>query len=173
MTSLADKLPERLAHNPLQSMRSDSDLEAIAEALLPEVDGDERFFKDCGKHLLLAVLGYLRDWCKVEQRSIGNVNALLKAALPSVPGRKYTDLDNLFYEIESGCKRVISADGITTGWEVSSLERGDGTRPRDTNGISPTDDFSLGNYKQFSQASKPTRDVTAASLLDALAKCEG
>lgn len=34
MTDILDYLPERLAGNPLQSMKSDSDIEAIALSLL-------------------------------------------------------------------------------------------------------------------------------------------
>lgn len=34
MTDILDYLPKRLAGNPLQSMKSDSDIEAIAEAVI-------------------------------------------------------------------------------------------------------------------------------------------
>lgn len=70
-SSLTDSLPERLSANPLGTMRSDSDIEAVAEAIASKAfpDGDnERFFKTCGRHLLLACLGYLRDWCEPGQR---------------------------------------------------------------------------------------------------------
>ena len=99
----------------------------------------------------LCLLGYLRDWCSLEQRTVGNLKALLDAVRPSAPGSAATDLGDLFYEIESGCKRVISADGITMSWEPTTLERNDGTCPRDTNGIRPEDDFCLGCYKRFAQ----------------------
>ena len=80
----------------------------------------------------------------------------------------------MFYEIESGCKRVISADGITMSWEPTALERNDGTCPRDTNGIRPEDDFCLGCYKRFAQGTAPTtRASIAVSLSRALPGREG
>lgn len=139
MTHMNEYLPERLAANPLQAMESDSDIEAIADAVISasvlrdECDGDAAF-KNSARQLLYACLGYLRDWCSYEQRTVGNLKALLDAAHPSAPGSAATDLGDLFYEIESGCKRVISADGITMSWEPTALERNDGTCPRDTNG---------------------------------------
>ena len=122
MTHMNEYLPERLAANPLQAMESDSDIEAIADAVISasvlrdECDGDAAF-KNSARQLLYACLGYLRDWCSYEQRTVGNLKALLDAAHPSAPGSAATDLGDLFYEIESGCKRVISADGITMSWE--------------------------------------------------------
>lgn len=165
MTALTDRLPARLAGNPLHAMRSDSDIEAVADALASAAfpDGEE-FFKASGKLLLTACLGYLRDWCRLEQRTPGNLEALLRAAVPE-EGHQRSDLDNRFYEIESGCRRVTGADG-TEVWEASALERNDGTRPRDTNGIRPADDFSLGAYRRFAQsATAATRADIARSLL--------
>ena len=132
MTHMNEYLPERLAANPLQAMESDSDIEAIADAVISasvlrdECDGDAAF-KNSARQLLYACLGYLRDWCSYEQRTVGNLKALLDAAHPSAPGSAATDLGDLFYEIESGCKRVISADGITMSWEPTALERNDAT----------------------------------------------
>lgn len=121
MTHMNEYLPERLAANPLQAMESDSDIEAIADAVISA-----------------------------------------------------NDLGDLFYEIESGCKRVISADGITMSWEPTALERNDGTCPRDTNGIRPEDDFCLGCYKRFAQGTAPTtRASIAVSLSRALPGREG
>ena len=110
----------------------------------------------------------------MEQRTVGNLKALLDAARPSAPGSATTDLGDLFYEIESGCKRVISADGITMSWEPTALERNDGTCPRDTNGIRPEDDFCLACYKRFAQGTAPTtRASIAVSLSRALPEREG
>lgn len=154
MTHMNDYLPERLATNPLQAMESDSDIEAIADAVISA--------------------SVLRDWCSLEQRTVGNLKALLDAARPSSSGSTVTDLGDLFYEIESGCKRVISADGITMSWEPTALERNDGTCPRDTNGIRPEDDFCLGCYKRFAQGTAPTtRASIAVSLSRALPGREG
>lgn len=143
MTHMNEYLPESLAWNPLQAMESDSDIEAIADAVISasvlrdECDGDAAF-KKSARQLLYACLGYL------------------------------------FYEIESGCKRVISADGITMSWEPTALERNDGTCPRDTNGIRPEDDFCLGCYKRFAQGTAPTtRASIAVSLSRALPGREG
>ena len=200
MTHMNEYLPERLAANPLQTMESDSDIEAIADAVISasvlrdesdsdieaiadavisasvlrdECDGDAAF-KNSARQLLYACLGYLRDWCSYEQRTVGNLKALLDAAHPSAPGSAATDLGDLFYEIESGCKRVISADGITMSWEPTALERNDGTCPRDTNGIRPEDDFCLGCYKRFAQGTAPTtRASIAVSLSRALPGREG
>lgn len=179
MTHMNDYLPERLATNPLQAMESDSDIEAIADAVISasvlrdECDGDAAF-KKSARQLLYACLGYLRDWCSLEQRTVGNLKALLDAARPSSSGSTVTDLGDLFYEIESGCKRVISADGITMSWEPTALERNDGTCPRDTNGIRPEDDFCLGCYKRFAQGTAPTtRASIAVSLSRALPGREG
>lgn len=154
MTHMNEYLPESLAWNPLQAMESDSDIEAIADAVISA--------------------SVLRDWCSLEQRTVGNLKALLDAACPSAPGSAATDLGDLFYEIESGCKRVISADGITMSWEPTALERNDGTCPRDTNGIRPEDDFCLGCYKRFAQGTAPTtRASIAVSLSRALPGREG
>lgn len=178
MTHMNDYLPERLATNPLQAMESDSDIEAIADAVISasvlrdECDGDAAF-KKSARQLLYACLGYLRDWCSLEQRTVGNLKALLDAARPSSSGSTVTDLGDLFYEIESGCKRVISADGITMSWEPTALERNDGTCPRDTNGIRPEDDFCLGCYKRFAQGTAPTTRAIAVSLSRALPGREG
>lgn len=159
MTHMNEYLPERLAANPLQAMESDSDIEAIADAVISasvlrdECDGNAAF-KASARQLLYACLGYLRDWCSFEQRTVGNLKALLDAARPSSSGSTITDLGDLFYEIESGCKRVISADGIC---------------PRDTNGFRPEDDFCLGCYKRFAQGTAPTtRASIAVSLSHAL-----
>lgn len=174
MTTLTEYLPERLSANPLQAMESDSDIEAIADAMIhasalrDECDGDA-LFKASTRQLLYACLGYLRDWCAPGQRTIGNLKALLDAAAPGGPGRADTALGDLFYEIESGCKRVPSPDGITMSWEPSALERNDGACPRDTNGIRPEDDFCLGCYKRFAQGTAPsTRASIAAALSRAL-----
>lgn len=154
MTHMNEYLPERLAANPLQAMESDSDIEAIADAVISA--------------------SVLRDWCSLEQRTVGNLKALLDAACPSAPGSAANDLGDLFYEIESGCKRVISADGITMSWEPTALERNDGTCPRDTNGIRPEDDFCLGCYKRSAQGTAPTtRASIAVSLSRALPGREG
>lgn len=96
------------------------------------------------------------------------------AANPLQAMESDSDLGDLFYEIESGCKRVISADGITMSWEPTALERNDGTCPRDTNGIRPEDDFCLGCYKRFAQGTAPTtRASIAVSLSRALPGREG
>lgn len=160
MTHMNEYLPERLAANPLQAMESDSDIEAIADAVISasvlrdECDGNAAF-KASARQLLYACLGYLRDWCSFEQRTVGNLKALLDAARPSSSGSTITDLGDLFYEIESGCKRVISADGITMNWEPTALER--------------NDDFCLGCYKRFAQGTAPTtRASIAVSLSHAL-----
>ena len=105
---------------------------------LSDSDGD--FFKKTEKLLLMAALGYLRDWCEPSQRTIGNLISLLDAALPK-DNETHTTLDNLFYEMKSGCKRVKSEDGITTLWEPSALSRCDGLTPRDSNGIDVSEDF--------------------------------
>lgn len=171
MTDMTDYLPERLSTDPLQSMEHDSDIEAIADAVInasairDECDGDPAF-KACARQLLYACLGYLRDWCSTGQRTLANLKALLDAVSPDGTG---TGLADLFYEIESGCKRVPSADGITMSWEPTSLERNDGACPRDTNGIRPEDDFCLGCYKRFAQGtSQSIRTSIASSLSRAL-----
>ena len=70
MTHMNEYLPERLAANPLQAMESDSDIEAIADAVISasvlrdECDGDAAF-KNSARQLLYACLGYLRDWCSL------------------------------------------------------------------------------------------------------------
>lgn len=82
MTHMNEYLPERLAANPLQAMESDSDIEAIADAVISasvlrdECDGDAAF-KNSARQLLYACLGYLRDWCSLEQRTVRNLKALL------------------------------------------------------------------------------------------------
>ena len=67
--TLKDKLPDRLKCSPLLTMESDSDIETIAESIVNLSDSDGDFFKKTEKLLLMACLGYLRDW----------------ASLPSVP----------------------------------------------------------------------------------------
>lgn len=114
--TLKDKLPDRLKCSPLLTMESDSDIETIAESIVSLSDSDGDFFKKTEKLLLMACLGYLRDWCEPSQRTIGNLISLLDAALPK-DNETHTTLDNLFYEMKSGCKRVKSEDGITTLWE--------------------------------------------------------
>ena len=129
--TLKDKLPDRLKCSPLLTMESDSDIETIAESIVNLSDSDGDFFKKTEKLLLMACLGYLRDWCEPSQRTIGNLISLLDAALPK-DNETHTTLDNLFYEMKSGCKRVKSEDGITTLWEPSALSRCDGLTPRDS-----------------------------------------
>lgn len=168
MTNFYDKLPERLRtvhYNPLQAVESDSDLEAIADAILATqtYSQNDPYWVDAGKSLLLACLGYLRDWCSSEQRTFDNLKALVSAAIykTSAP---YSDLDNLFYQMKSGCKRVVGADGITTDWEVSDLVRNDGLCPRDTNGIQPSEDYALGCYERFYLCAPPTRSHVAMTV---------
>ena len=174
MNSINDRLPATLAANPLQSMKSDSDIDIIAEAVihasvLADESNGEAFFKTTAKNLLSACLGYLRDWCSLEQRTFENLSSLLRAAIPRDPHNGSTDLDALFLQIESGCKRVVGEDGITVSWEPSGLVRGDGVCPRDTNGIRAQDDFSLGCYKRFVQGCFPsTRTSIALPLLAAV-----
>ena len=127
--TLKDKLPDRLKCSPLLTMESDSDIETIAESIVSLSNSDGDFFKKTEKLLLMACLGYLRDWCEPSQRTIGNLISLLDAALPK-DNETHTTLDNLFYEMKSGCKRVKSEDGITTLWEPSALSRCDGLTPR-------------------------------------------
>ena len=119
---------------------------------LSDSDGD--FFKKTEKLLLMACLGYLRDWCEPSQRTIGT-------------------LDNLFYEMKSGCKRVKSEDGITTLWEPSALSRCDGLTPRDSNGIDVSEDFSLTCYEGFRHAAtRETRTSIVTTLLLVLEEVE-
>lgn len=168
---LTERLPERLRDSPLATMRSDSDLDAIADAVAATAfTGDEPLFKATGKHLLLACLGYLRDWCEPEQRTMESLGTLLAGALPAPGGDGYrTALGDLFYEIESGCRRVPGTDGEADSWEPTGLVRADGISPRDTNGIRPADDFSLGCYRRFVRSASPaTRTSVALSLSDAL-----
>lgn len=149
--TLKDKLPDRLKCSPLLTMESDSDIETIAESIVNLSDSDGDFFKKAEKLLLMACLGYLRDWCEPSQRTVGNLISLLDAALPK-DNETHTTLDNLFYEMKSGCKRVKSEDGITTLWEPSALSRCDGLTPRDSNGIDVSEDFSLTCYEGFRHA---------------------
>lgn len=168
------RLPKRLSLNPLHSMETDSDIEAIADALISatledgDVDDRSLFSEPAAKYLLFACLAYLRDWCRLEQRSFGNLAALIRASIPE-RGCTVSELDKRFYEIKSGCKRIDTEDGTPARWEVSTLERLDGTRPCNTNGIRPCDDFSLMNYELFRQSeSAPCRTFTAQSLLIAM-----
>ena len=94
--TLKDKLPDRLKCSPLLTMESDSDIETIAESIVNLSDSDGDFFKKTEKLLLMACLGYLRDWCEPSQRTIGNLISLLDAALPK-DNETHTTLDNLFY----------------------------------------------------------------------------
>lgn len=106
----------------------------------------------------MACLGYLRDWCEPSQRTIGNLISLLDAALPK-DNETHTTLDNLFYEMKSGCKRVKSEDGITTLWEPSALSRCDGLTPRDSNGIDVSEDFSLTCYEHLYKPTAKTPQI--------------
>ena len=160
--TLKDKLPDRLKCSPLLTMESDSDIETIAESIVNLSDSDGDFFKKTEKLLLMACLGYLRDWCEPSQRTIGNLISLLDAALPK-DNETHTTLDNLFYEMKSGCKRVKSEDGITTLWEPSVLSRCDGLTPRDSNGIDVSEDFSLTCYEGFRHAA--TRETRTSIYL--------
>ena len=170
--TLKDKLPDRLKCDPLLAMESDSDIETIAEAIVSLSDSDGEFFKKAETLLLMATLGYLRDWCVPSQRTMGNLISLLDAALAK-DNETYTTLDNLFYEMKSGCKRVQSEDGITTLWEPSALSRGDGLTPRDTNGIDVSEDFSLTCYEGFHRmATRDTRTGIVTALLIALEEAE-
>lgn len=163
--TLKDKLPDRLKCSPLLTMESDSDIETIAESIVNLSDSDGDFFKKTEKLLLMAALGYLRDWCEPSQRTIGNLISLLDAALPK-DNETHTTLDNLFYEMKSGCKRVKSEDGITTLWEPSALSRCDGLTPRDSNGIDVSEDFSLTCYEGFRHAAtRETRTSIVTTLL--------
>lgn len=65
--TLKDKLPDRLKCSPLLTMESDSDIETIAESIVNLSDSDGDFFKKTEKLLLMAALGYLRDWCEPSQ----------------------------------------------------------------------------------------------------------
>lgn len=167
--TLKDKLPDRLKCSPLLTMESDSDIETIAESIVNLSDSDGDFFKKTEKLLLMAALGYLRDWCEPSQRTIGNLISLLDAALPK-DNETHTTLDNLFYEMKSGCKRVKSEDGITTLWEPSALSRCDGLTPRDSNGIDVSEDFSLTCYEGFRHAA--TRE-TRHEYCDHAPACAG
>lgn len=71
--TLKDKLPDRLKCSPLLTMESDSDIETIAESIVNLSDSDGDFFKKTEKLLLMAALGYLRDWCEPSQRTIGTL----------------------------------------------------------------------------------------------------
>lgn len=169
---LKEKLPKRLKEAPIAHMESDSDIETIADAIVSLTNEDGEFFKQAEKLLIMASLGYLRDWCKTEQKTMGNLISLLDASLMRDNERMST-LDNLFYEIESGCRRVKAEDGITTLWEPSALTRNDGLTPRDLNGIDPEEDFALGTYTRFTQmTSKETRGKIALPLLLVLDKEE-
>lgn len=85
----------------------------------------------------------------------------------------HTTLDNLFYEMKSGCKRVKSEDGITTLWEPSALSRCDGLTPRDSNGIDVSEDFSLTCYEGFRHAAtRETRTSIVTTLLLVLEEVE-
>lgn len=75
--TLKDKLPDRLKCSPLLTMESDSDIETIAESIVNLSDSDGDFFKKTEKLLLMAALGYLRDWCEPSQRTIGNLISFL------------------------------------------------------------------------------------------------
>ena len=164
--TLKDKLPDRLKCSPLLTMESDSDIETIAESIVSLSDSDGDFFKKTEKLLLMACLGYLRDWCEPSQRTIGNLISLLDAALPK-DNETHTTLDNLFYEMKSGCKRVKSEDGITTLWEPSVLSRCDGLTPR------VSEDFSLTCYEGFRHAAtRETRTSIVTTLLLVLEEVE-
>ena len=60
--TLKDKLPDRLKCSPLLTMESDSDIETIAESIVNLSGSDGDFFKKAEKLLLMACLGYLRDF---------------------------------------------------------------------------------------------------------------
>lgn len=71
--TLKDKLPDRLKCSPLLTMESDSDIETIAESIVNLSDSDGDFFKKTEKLLLMACLGYLRDWCEPSQRTMEKI----------------------------------------------------------------------------------------------------
>lgn len=79
--TLKDKLPDRLKCSPLLTMESDSDIETIAESIVNLSDSDGDFFKKTEKLLLMACLGYLRDWCKPSQRTMNSPMACLNLVL--------------------------------------------------------------------------------------------
>lgn len=91
MTDILDYLPERLAGNPLQSMKSDSDIEAIAEAVInasslrDECDSDS-FFKATAKQLLSACLGCYKRF--VQGASPSTRTAIALSLLNALPKRK-------------------------------------------------------------------------------------
>lgn len=160
MDALKDRLPTRLSPDPIGRMRTDSDLEVIADAVVgcgAAPDEDASLLLSANeKWLVLACLGYLRDWCQPAQRTLPNLNALLRASLAKADTGR-SDLDGLFHEIKSGCSR--NADGT---WGVSQLVRNDGLRPGDTNGVRPSDDYALLNYDKFARSAPPRMRASAA-----------
>lgn len=175
MQELTERLPKRLARDPLASMRTDSDIEAVADAVMSLSDmrggGMELLWDMTAKHLLCACLGYLRDWCPPYQRTMSNLSSLVRAALPGDSGGS-GELDSLFCEIRSGCKPKSAADGTVT-WEPSGLVRCDGVTPRDTNGLRPADDYSLSHYTLYMQSAlAPTRKTIVLVLTSALSRCD-
>lgn len=142
------KLPLPLCDSPLTQMESDSDIAAICDALLSLSDAYFGNEKKIVSHLLMACLGYLRDWCHPSQQTMENLTVLLKAAQMK-DGE--SPLDNLFSEMQSDCKKKSTSQESTPAWEPSALKRKDGLTPRDTNGIDATEDFSLSQYLLFRQ----------------------
>lgn len=174
MQSLKDRLPARLAADPIGSMRTESDLGAVADAIVEEALGPRHdeypLWESSGRWLTLACLGYLRDWCPSEGRSTQGLLRLLRLSLPDGV-RGASGLDDLFGQIRTGCSR--SAGGTTTSWEASNLVRNDGRRPRDTNGIQPSEDYALRNYELFTRsAALPTRVDVSICLVESVAQEE-
>lgn len=92
MTHMNDYLPERLATNPLQAMESDSDIEAIADAVISasvlrdECDGDAAF-KKSARQLLYACLGCYKRFAQgTAPTTRASIAVSLSRALPGREG---------------------------------------------------------------------------------------
>jgi len=158
--------------SPLLTMESDSDIETIAEAIVNLSDSDGDFFKKTEKSSSDGLPWIFKGWCEPSQRTIGKPH-LPPRCRPAKDNETHTTLDNLFYEMKSGCKRVKSEDGITTLWEPSALSRSDGITPRDSNGIDVSEDFRSPDYEGFRHAvTRETRTSIVTTLLLVLEEAE-
>ena len=146
---------------PIEELRTNKDVAEwcrdflrITDELSPELAIADR----AERNYLMALVGFLVEWCPRKDLSLESLAALLSLADARENDEDFKSaLDLLFVQIEEGKAYSYVAEYHQYLWVPSTFRRNsDGVKPADCGGLSADEDFALMNYKNFKVAAGKT-----------------
>lgn len=174
---------QSMHYNPLKYVKTDAEILSFVNCLIANTNGDKNdagdpFWENSERLLYISLIAFMRDWLSDEDYSLSGLLTLLSLAEAKEDDEDFeSPLDLLFKQIETGKRYIQTSEepkslgeyneamrGLRPNVDSSNFEWTDskfvhkttGARPAELGGISPDEDFALGNYKAFKTAAGKT-----------------